>query len=238
MIVIVHVEDKEINISVGEGKQTVKWLSGVIQSRIVQHRVLKSNRDDCFYIVTEIKNASDQLIHPSDFIYEHASSDKLHVKATVASSFPTDQWECPMVSDWMKIANIRSDDGLKWMTEIEAWRDSLNKMNAVVSQSSQSIDMHQNNILVQRSQNQASNFVQIGYNFSLADIESAFDLDWQVMVWEDIIGAGINEVHKSQMGETLRSHYRTVCNVFAHYSGTGQGKWMDGDARSNDSTCG
>lgn len=225
MIVTVHVEDKELNISVGEGKQTVKWLSMVVQSRIEQYRLLKSSRDNCFYIVTEIKNANNQLIHPSDFIYEHASSDKLHVRATVVSNFPTDQWESPMVTDWMKIANIRSEEGLKWMTEIEAWRGSLDKMSEAIS-SSQSVGMYQSNVLVQRSQNQASNFVQIGYDFSLADIESAFDLDWQVMAWDEILGVTINEIIRSQLGEALKSHYQTVCNVFAHYCGTGQGGWQ------------
>ncbi|KAJ1437193.1 hypothetical protein B484DRAFT_392916, partial [Ochromonadaceae sp. CCMP2298] len=88
MIIEVKVKDQNVSISVGDGKQTFKWLASVVQARIQQYGVLKSRFENDNYIVTEVRNKSGELINPADRLYEHADLGKCSVTAIVATSFP------------------------------------------------------------------------------------------------------------------------------------------------------
>lgn len=215
MIINVKVKDATVKISCGNGRQSVRWLGSVVQSRIKQYGVLKNRFEDDNYIVTEIRNTDGHLLNPADLLCEHSDSGTLSVTAIVATSFPVDEWEIPELGDWMRNAHVKSTVGMQWVTEIEAWRDSLKTMKQ-----KKNTDGHESNILLHRAQPPSSNLVQIGHNFTESDIDSAFDLDWSVMKWDWLQPT---ELQKNQIGDVLKSNYAVVCNFFAHYCGVGQG---------------
>lgn len=217
MIVKVQVCNKQIRISVGDGKQTIKWLAAVVQARIQHFGLLRTAFQEKNHLVTEIKNTVGELLDPKDSIYEHATGDILAVIATVVNSYPLDEWENPEMGDWMKSAFVRSSAGVSWANEIEAWRTSLERVKA----SNAEAGSHEGNIIVQRTQPQASNLIQIGFDFTESDINAAFDLDWGVMHWEWL---SPSEHRKNQLGDVMKTHYALICNLFAHYCGKGQGE--------------
>ena len=218
MIIKVKVLNSTINISCGNGRQTVRWLGSVVQARIKQYGVLKNRFEDENYIVTEIRNGEGHLLNPADLLFEHAKDGSLEVTAVVTSSFPVDEWEIPELGDWLKSAHVKSKIGSQWMSEIEAWRGSLKAMNNVNSSRGEG---QESNVLLHRAQPQTSNLIQIGFNFTDVDINSAFDLDWTIMRWDWLQPS---ELLKNQLGDVLKRNYSSVCNIFAHYCGIGQGK--------------
>jgi hypothetical protein len=72
MIIEVKVKDRMVSVSVGDGKQTFKWLASVVQARIQQYGVLKSRFEDDNYIVTEVRNRSGELIYAPMHLYTYA----------------------------------------------------------------------------------------------------------------------------------------------------------------------
>jgi len=75
-----------------------------------------------------------------------------------------------------------------------------------------------------RAQPQTSNFIQIGFDFTESGIDYAFDLDWSVMKWDWLQPS---ELLKNQLGDVLKQNYTSLCNLFAHYCGVGQGNQPD-----------
>jgi hypothetical protein len=216
MIINVKVRDATVKISCGNGRQTIRWLGSVVQARIKQYDVLRKNFEEDNYIVTEIRNADGLLLNPADLICEHASSDTLTVIATVVTTFPVDEWEIPEMGDWLKGATIKSKTGQHWFSEIEAWRDSLKSLQAAQNAG----EDVETNILVHKAHPPTSSLIQIGFDFSESDINSAFDLDWAVMRWDWLQPT---ELLRNQLGDALKSNYAAICNVFTHYCGVGQG---------------
>lgn len=217
MIVHVTVRGASIKISCGNGRQTIRWLGSVVQARIEQYGVLRKSYEQDHYIVTEIRNTDGQLLNPADLICEHAASDTLSVTAIVASSFPVDEWEIPEMGEWLKAATIKSKTGQHWVSEIEAWRESLKTFTAAQNAGEDA----EKNILVHKAHPPSSSLIQIGFDFSESEINAAFDLDWTIMKWDWLLPS---ELLKSQLGDVLKSNYAMVCNLFTHYCGTGQGK--------------
>jgi len=218
MIIKVKVQGATITISCGNGRQTFRWLGSVVQARIKQYGVLKNRYEEDNYIVTEIRNGNDQLINPADLLLEHAGSGTLEVTAIVTSHFPVDEWEIPEMGDWLKGAHVKSKIGSQWMSEIEAWRGSLQNMKDATNRG----EGQESNVLLHRAQPQTSNLIQIGFDFTESDINSAFDLDWSVMKWDWLQPT---ELLKNQLGDVLKRNYASVCNLFAHYCGVGQGTY-------------
>jgi hypothetical protein len=91
-----------LDISVGDGKQTFKWLASVIQSRIQTHQLRRKGYETESYIVTELLNTKGELLNPSHCIYEHAGSNGMELSAVLATSFPVDEWDNPEMGDFMK----------------------------------------------------------------------------------------------------------------------------------------
>ena len=213
MLVKVNILDRFIEVSVGDGKQTFRWLASVVQSRIKQSNVLRSNYEDESYIVTEIRNAFGELLNPQDCIFEHSGTNGLTITAIVSTKFPVDEWENPELGDWLQGAHVHSKAGVFWSKEIDAWRSKLGEREGDEEGG------------VQRTQKQhGSTLVKIGYDFTASDIASAFELDWSNMRWDWLGAAAASEYQRSQLGDALKAHYNVVCNVFAHYCGVGQGE--------------
>jgi hypothetical protein len=220
MIVTVKVLDETVKVSCGNGRQNFKWLGSVVQSRIKQYGVLKNKFQEDHYIVTEIRNTDGQLLNPLDLLTEHAIGDNLSCTATVVSSFPVDEWENPEMGDWVRIANVKSEIGMNWANEVQAWRESVDKVKKSSSAKADGSTETSSNMLLHRALPPNSNLIQIGFDFSQSDINSAFDLDWSVMKWDWLQPT---DMQKSLLGDVMKTNYALVCNVFAHYSGVGQG---------------
>lgn len=216
MFIKVQVLSHTLDISCGDGKQKFKWLASVVQSRIRDSGILRSNFEKGDYIVTEIRNQFNELINPNDLIFEHVGPSGLLVKAVVSTTYPVDEWENPEVNDWIRAAYIKSKVGLNWATELGAWRESIRKLKvAEGKENSAGIELNKTM--------SAATLVHVGNNFSPAELESAFDLDWGGMKWA---WSSFTDQQKTQLGETLKDNYQLLCNIFSHYCGIGQSAFL------------
>jgi len=207
MRVIVKVKDTEINIPCGDGKQSFKWLSLVIQSRLKENVQLRRKYDVEAFIVTEIRNIFGEMLNPKDLIQEHSGPSGLTVRAVVESKYPLDEWEYPDLGPWVKGAFLKSDIGNYWHSELDAWRSTVKK----VDESNQS---HEQN---------GTSFIQIGFDFFSEDFKTAFDFDSKNMKWDWM--KPINDTHKIKVIDVFKAEYSIICKIFAHYCGFGQGHY-------------
>lgn len=213
MIVKVQIGNNEkmvVNVSCGEGKQSFKWLAGVIQARIKEFGILRKTFDTDAYIVTEMRNAEGDMINPKDAIFEHVQMvNGQTITAIISKSYPVDEWEYPEINDWMKVAYLESKVGKYYQNEISAWRENIEKLKSAKS--------FNNNLLSPRKLN--STIIKIGFDFTEDDIIAAFELDWGNMHWDWLT---TNKQQINAIGDALKQQYSIICNVFAHYCGTGQ----------------
>ena len=72
-----------MDISVGEGTQSFKWLAIAIEGRISQFKLLRKAFSQDNVVVVEIQNECGELIDPSDKICEHCISESLVVRVKV-----------------------------------------------------------------------------------------------------------------------------------------------------------
>lgn len=227
-VVKVLAQGHEIDISCGKGEQSFQWLATVIQQRLKHFNVLRKSLQQEQFLVTEIRNAGGELINPKDKLYEHIGLSGLTVHATIETSFPVDDWENPQLNDWMQAAFVHSVTGQQWAGEIEGWRTNLEEVKQ--QQESEDLRSHAGNLsardraqttlLTRKMLPTSSTLVKIG-DFSEADVESAFNLDWQAMTWQ-WTSSPWSESQKSRLGLILKENYGLICHIFAHYAGVGQ----------------
>lgn len=208
----VKVGEHTIMIPCGSGTQNFQWLGNVIKERIQHFNILRKSLETDYFIVTEIKNTSGELINPKDKIYEHSGPSGLDVSATISSTFPVDDWENPLMNDWMQVSLYHSQNNLNWAREIDAWRVNLNKTSG-----SKAKDF---NVLAPKVGGNNFRIIKIGFDFSDSDVELAFNLDWKGMSWDWLKPI---DSTKSKLGDLLKSNYSLICNVFCHYAGVGKG---------------
>ncbi len=226
MKVRVMVRDHHVDISAGNGSQSFQWLASVVQSRLKQYNILRKSLEDDSYIVTEIRNTGGELINPKDKLYEHAGPSGLVVTATVATSYPVDDWENPHMNDWMQTGYVHSGIQQHWSQEIEAWRINLQHVKDTVGGDFESINA---TLLAQKAVPPSSQLIKIGFDFTQAEVELAFNLDWQAMQWKwlssstGITNSGNLDLLKSKIGDILKERYALICNIFTHYAGVGKG---------------
>ena len=73
----------ELEFSVGEGGQTFKWFGLAIESRIREHKLLRSTFAQDSIVVLSIENGQGALYDPTDRLHEHCDSEALHVKVRI-----------------------------------------------------------------------------------------------------------------------------------------------------------
>ncbi|RYG63814.1 hypothetical protein EON64_15200 [archaeon] len=190
-----------------------------MQERLKAFNVLRKCLETDSYIVTEIRNSEGELINPKDRLFEHAGPSGLIVSATVATSFPVDDWENPEINDWMQSAYVKSSSGIHWTGEIEAWRHSLRQIKQA-NQGSKDVDYNAT-LLAQKVLPNTSRLIKIGLDFDESDLESLFRLDWEAVGLQHL--RALSEADKRKVGKVLQARYHLVCNVFAHYAGIGKG---------------
>lgn len=230
IIVRVLVNGQHIDISCGKAEQSFQWLATVVQQRIKQFNLMRKSLQQEAFIVTDIRNQDGELINPQDKVYEHIGTNGLTVRATVATSYPVDDWENPKINDWMQVAYIHSKAGYQWATEIEGWRQTLSAAHdgdTVPYPSSSRMpympNVHAtNNSIAKKLLPSQSSLIQIGEYFTPQDVENAFNLDWQAMSWRWLASPSFTDVARSRLGVVMKDNYALVCNLFMHYAGEGR----------------
>jgi hypothetical protein len=233
MHVKVIVKNEELSISCGPGQQSFQWLAAVIQERLKTFRILRKSLEPETYIVTELRNAEGELINPKDKIFEHNTASGLIVHAMLANSFPVDEWENPVYNDWMEVAHLNSGQNQNWSKEMSVWRENLAEIKknssateniyGLSNEAAKHIDIN-NALLASKAlpQNTAAKLIKIGFDFTEADVELAFNLDWQIMSWK-WMNSSMNDLQKNKLGDILKLNYSLICNIFSHYAGVAKG---------------
>lgn len=202
MKVTVHVRSKAIDVSVGDGRQSFKWLAMVISSRLKQFRVLRSTFEDDCRVVLSISDTSGNLINPNDSICDICRNGDA-VVAEVGDELPSDNFGNPVMTEWMVAAYVKSESGITWQMEMEAWRDRAHTAANP-----------------EKSEETKTTLLYIG-EFSDDEVTSAFELDWRQMDWA-WFGLADSDIELRDLRELLRVNYALICKVFSHYCGVGK----------------
>jgi len=198
-------------IKVGDGNQTIKWLAQVVQYRIKQDNILRNEHKDDGVVVIGIRNSSRELINPVDCIYEHAEPTGMTVYVDITTQLPSDEWSNPITNEWQEAAYLRNEVHMKWNTEIEQWRETYAPGKVSKEQGNSNIS------------SLSSNFIQIGEEFTSADIKVAFDLDWKTIVWNILSPKQLSDISQFKLLQsTFHENYSVIYDLFNHYCGFGK----------------
>lgn len=84
MIVDVYINDIPYSVSVGSGKQTIKWLALNIESKFRENINLRNQYHVDIFRVYSMKNENGEILNPKDRIFEHTPDNgKLIVRTEV-----------------------------------------------------------------------------------------------------------------------------------------------------------
>jgi hypothetical protein len=202
MIILVDVKGKILSISLGSGNQSFKWLANVVSERIKSLGVLRKSFEEEQRTVICFKDSQGMEINPNDPIC-NVLSDKDTVYTELVESLPNDEFGNPILSEWMISAYVKSGNGIRWYTEMEAYRQQERKGD-------------------DEDDVRSSSLLFVG-EFSARDIDTAFELDWQQMNW-GWLGLGESDAEVRDMRSMLRSQYGLLCKIFSHYCGNGTGQ--------------
>jgi len=199
MIINVHVKDKVLEISLGDGEQTFRWLGLVVNARLKSSGILKKSFEEECRTVLGFTNEEGNTIDPTKRIVNMVD-DKANVYAEVTESLQSDEHGNPMLTNWMVSAYVHSDLGVQYYSAMEAYRQK----------------QHEDDVEVVTS----SSLLYVG-DFTLEDINTAFELDWRQLNWSwlDISDSDF-EYH--DLKAILSQNYGLVCRIFSHYCGTGK----------------
>jgi hypothetical protein len=211
---------KKLTVDVGDGKQTIRWLATVAAARAKEGQLLRDECPENKFIVTGIRNADGKLINPTDCICEHtdpASPKIISLYADIAQEFEADSWGNPSLNSWQVNAFVHSKCGIKWASENEAWREKFN-----ASRYLQDVDENPDDLPTTMPKDR-SNIVQIGDDFTQADIETAFSLDWRQIKCAWLPSSSSAASTMESVALTIKNNYALICKIYAHYCGVGQG---------------
>ena len=187
MIVFVEVREKRIEISLGSGTQSLKWLANVVSQRLKSNGVLRKSFEEEFRTVVQFKNSKNEVLNPNESIC-HLVDDQEVIYADVVDSLLS--------------AYVKTKHGIRWYSEIEAYRH---------------LDENEGN----DEENHLSSFLFVG-ELSGRDIDTAFKLDWQQMNWS-WLGLTESDIEVRELKALLHQEYGLICRIFSHYCGVGKG---------------
>ena len=119
------------------------------------------------------------------------------------SQFDSDEFGNPILNEWMTVAHIHSEEGLRWHNEMKAWREKNQQSN----DSNQTID---------------TNFVPVGDITTPSDLLTVFHVDWKQINWK-WLPFMLHEENESLLKNCFHINYDIICFLFAHYCGHGEG---------------
>jgi len=204
IVVDVRLGGEVIKMTVGDGIQTFKWLAGAVQLRRGTKNAVR---------ITGFRNLDGELFNPIDKIFEHSIQEQLIVDADFEYALPIDDYGDPVASEWMQAAYVNSNHGVQWHDEASAWRSKLN--DAILTE--------------MEGEGKDVSLIQIG-DFSEADIESAFNLDWSKIripyhSHSGFVASNETADDINRIRNNLRKYYFILSNIFIFYAGYGQGMY-------------
>lgn len=200
MIINVHVKDKVLEISLGDGDQTFRWLGLVVNARLKSSGILKKTFEEECRTVQGFTNEEGNTIDPTKRISSMVD-DKANIYAQVTETLKSDEFGNPILTNWMISAYVHSDLGVQYYSAMEAYRERK---------------QHDEDVEVVTS----SSLLYVG-DFSLEDITSAFELDWRQLNWE-WLGISDSDFEYHDLKTILCQNYGLVCRIFSHYCGVGK----------------
>jgi hypothetical protein len=201
MIIFVQVKDRSLEISLGSGTQSLKWLANVVSQRLKTQGILRKTFQEEFRTVINFKDEAGEILNPNESICNLAS-DKDTIIAEVVESLPSDEFGNPILTDWMLSAYIKSSHGIRWYSEMDAYRQGEAKDE-------------------DEDESKSSSLLFVG-EISGRDIERAFLMDWQQMDW-NWLGLSESDLELREIKAFLKSKYGLICRIFSHYCGVGKG---------------
>ena len=103
----VLVNGSSFDVSVQEGKQTIRWLGVVIQNRLKSSKNAFDKRaESC--LVTGLYTTGGDLLDPNQKIQDYAHWDNMSwtIEAKTCEKFPADEWGNPSYEDWTAAAYL------------------------------------------------------------------------------------------------------------------------------------
>lgn len=199
MIINVCVKDKVLEVSLGSGQQNFRWLGLVVNARLKSSGILKKSFDEECRTVLAFTNEEGTIMDPTNLICNMVE-DKGNVFAEVTESLKSDENGNPILTTWQVSAYVHSDLGVQYYSAMEAYREKK---------------LQEDEVEVVTS----SGLLYVG-DFSLEDINSAFELDWRQLNW-DWLGISDNDFNYHDLKTILSQSYGLVCRIFSHYCGAG-----------------
>lgn len=200
MIIFVQVREKTMEISLGNGNQTIKWLAAVVSQRLGTQGILRKSFEDEYRTVVNFKDESGEILNPNDSIC-NVASDKDTLLAEVVETLPSDEFGNPILSHWMLSAYVKSEHGIRWYSEMEAYRRDEEKES-------------------EEDESKSSSLLFVG-ELSGKDIERAFLMDWQQMNW-NWLGFSESDLELRELKQFLKNKYGLISRIFSHYCGVGK----------------
>jgi hypothetical protein len=197
-VAIHHPDAGIVEMSLGDGRQTFRWLAKALEARLSVFKTLRDSNSADKCVICAFKNASGELLNPFDMIFEHAEdgAEKVEVWAESQSKIEIDGNGDPVYPEWLSAAFVMSDEGRKWQSSISHFRE--NGHNAEAS----------------------SNMVQVGQVTDGQGAISAFNVDVSNLDFARL-GMDKNMLMKV-LAESLRPSYAAICGLFAHFSGSAE----------------
>ncbi len=204
---IVHIsDDVSVNISLGNGRQTFRWLAHAVQARLLNMKVLRGGYEKEHRCITSFKNVSGELINPFDMIMEHVAvhSETVDLWAQCDTQIEIDKNGDPIYPEWLAAAVVLSEEGRRWQSDIAMSRER-EKLSADPTAS----------LLP------GSTLVQVGgISHSKGGVASAFSIDYPHI---NLAGMAVNKnVLNDILLDKIKSNYSHICNIFIHFCGPGQ----------------
>lgn len=201
MIIRVRIRDITIEISLGSGSQSFKWLANVVSQRLKSQGLLRKSFEDEFRTVVQFTDSEGNVLPPNESICTLVE-DKDIVCAEVIDSLPSDEFGNPVLSEWMLSAYVKSGHGTRWYSEMEAYRDSKEHGQ-------------------EEEEGYSSSLLFVG-ELSNREIDLAFGMDWQQMNW-GWLGLSESDLEVRELKTLLKNKYGLVYRLFSHYCGVGKG---------------
>jgi hypothetical protein len=203
MKIQVNILTKSIEIELGEGRQSIKWLAQVVSARIVSQRLLRSTFEEEKQLVVGMLDKDGSMVDPNACIAD-VIEDGGCLRANVLDEVLSDKFGNPVVPVWRQEAFIHSGPGIVFARGHEAWKRNPSRMRTAGTAGEAGQD----------------SLVFVG-ELTDADIFSALELDWSMIDWSWAV-PNPTEEFLFRLKDAVKGYYGIVCRLFSFCAGAGR----------------